>query len=346
MTRSHRMMIFAAVFVACVSWAVAAQESSDKSGESTSQTTSQEYVFPLYGFAVTAHQIPNETGVSSGTQYLLYSDDDWLSVLNLTAERGPTDCAAWESWVESAFKHAGPKNAFQYPPADLHSSYPIAASGKIVNRNGSVAIEAEAPRNAMQAGYQLHQCLDGRLYHFEAGWKKDGAKPRVIDEIVSSFRLLAETTPPPAPTSAVDPVSGAWKLNVDKSTNPPVASELLTIVAQGTDFRLTFDITQDNEYNPHFEVVSDMKGETVKPTYAGGEGTTDTWRVTRKETNKFEMELIGPFGGWKDEYEVSADGKTLKCHRIPSKTGLVVTRRDRTGVAHIDQVIMIFERVQ
>jgi hypothetical protein len=151
-------------------------------------------VYPLYGFAVTAPQIPKETGTKSGTQYLLYVDDDSDAVLNLSAERGPIDCAAWQGWAKKTFKHPGPKNAFQYPPDDLHSSYPVAASGKVVDRNGSVAIEADAPRNAMQAGYQLHQCLEARLYHFEAGWKKGGTKPPVIDEIVSSFHLLAKSS--------------------------------------------------------------------------------------------------------------------------------------------------------
>lgn len=190
---SNRTIILSTVFVTCVSLAVA-QQANDKSRESTSQTRSKEYAYPVYGFAVTAPQIPKETSTRSGTAYLLYLDDDSGAVLNLTAERGPTDCAAWESWAKSAFKHAGSKNAFKYPPADLHSSYPVAASGKVVNRNGSAAIEADAPRNARQSGYQLHQCLDGRLYHFEAGWKKDETKPRVIDEIVSSFHLLAKSS--------------------------------------------------------------------------------------------------------------------------------------------------------
>jgi hypothetical protein len=56
--------------------------------------------------------------------------------------------------------------------------------------------------------------------------------------------------------------------------------------------------------------------------------------------------LLGPFGGWKDEYEVSADGKTLTLHRKPSKNGIVGGQIDRGGVVHPIQVIAIFERVQ
>ncbi len=105
---------------------------------------------------------------------------------------------------------------------------------------------------------------------------------------------------PPPPRLDADSIVGVWKLNVDKSTNPSAASELITIVSQGGDFKLTFDIKQDNEYNPHYEVLTDMKGATVKPTYLDGKQTSDAWRVTRRGPKAFEMQLLGPFGGWKD----------------------------------------------
>jgi hypothetical protein len=165
--------------------------------------------------------------------------------------------------------------------------------------------------------------------------------------LVGGSQAQQPTMPaPPPPRVDADSIVGVWKLNVDKSTNPSAASELITIVSQGGDFKLTFDIKQDNEYNPHYEVLTDMKGATVKPTYLDGKQTSDAWRVTRRGPKAFEMQLLGPFGGWKDEYEVSADGKSLVLHRIAGKTGIVGGQMDRNGVVHSVQVISIFEKVQ
>jgi hypothetical protein len=154
------------------------------------------------------------------------------------------------------------------------------------------------------------------------------------------------TTPEPSAQPAADPIVGAWKLNSDKSTNPPAASELITIVPQGSQFNLDFDIKQDNKYNPHYKILTDMRGDAVKPTYANGQGTTSSWRVTRQSPKAFEMELLGPFGGWKDEYEVSADGKEMTMRRIPSNGGIVAGKMDSKGAVHSVQVIMVFDRVR
>jgi hypothetical protein len=48
---------------------------------------------------------------------------------------------------------------------------------------------------------------------------------------------------------AADPIVGAWKLDIDKSTNPTAEAEILTIVPQGDEFKLTFMATQSNGYN-------------------------------------------------------------------------------------------------
>jgi hypothetical protein len=69
-----------------------------------------------------------------------------------------------------------------------------------------------------------------------------------------------QSTKPRQPPATAEPVVGTWKLNFDKSTNPPAASELITIVSQRSDFKLTFDLKQDNSNNENFEVVTDMKG--------------------------------------------------------------------------------------
>jgi len=67
-------------------------------------------------------------------------------------------------------------------------------------------------------------------------------------------------TSPQATRPVADPIVGAWRLDVEKSTNPSAESEILTIAAQGDQFKLTFVATQSNRYNPHYEAVTDMKG--------------------------------------------------------------------------------------
>jgi hypothetical protein len=169
----------------------------------------------------------------------------------------------------------------------------------------------------------------------------------IVTLLFAAAHAQESATPPPTvQRAATDPVIGAWKLNVDKSTNPPAAAELITVAPQGSSFKLTFDIKQDNGYNPIYEVVTDMKGATVKPAYADGKQTNDAWSVTRRGQNAFEMQLSGPFGGWTDDYEVNADGKTLTLRRMLSKAGAVVGQPDRAGIGHSANVIAIFERVR
>src|SRR5690349_1970243 len=118
------------------------------------------------------------------------------------------------------------------------------------------------------------------------------------------------TTPLQATRPAADPIFGAWRLDTDKSTNPTAEAEILTIVPQGDGFKLTLMATQSNRYDPHYEVVTDMKGTISKPTDSG-KPMNAAWRFSRTEPNVFVEEGVGPCGGWKKEYAVSADGKTL-----------------------------------
>ena len=163
--------------------------------QQTDIATWKDYTYPASGFAVKAPQQPHETGTNSGTQYLLYWDEDNDVVLNLIAERGPIDCAAWERWAKNTFKHSGPKNAFKYPPSKVSSPViPVSASGKVATVDGKAVIEADAPRNAIQDGYQRHECANGKLYHFEAGWRKGERKPEVVDEVIKTFTVLPSDT--------------------------------------------------------------------------------------------------------------------------------------------------------
>ncbi len=144
--------------------------------------------------------------------------------------------------------------------------------------------------------------------------------------------------------TAADPILGAWKLNVPKSTNATAEAEILTIARQGEQFKLTFVAKQANEYNPHYEAVTDMKGMVSKPT-DGGKPMNDAWRFVRNGPNKFEQEGVGAFGGWKKEYAVSSDGKTLTVHELQGSSKIVAGRRDANGVFHRLERILVFERI-
>ena len=94
-------------------------------------------------------------------------------------------------------------------------------------------------------------------------------------------------------------------------------SEVVTIVSQDSSYKLTFDVKQSNGYNPKYDIVTDMKGGTVKPINADGRGTNDSWCITRQGAKTFDMELKG---AWTDESEVSTDGKTMTLHHIRTRT--------------------------
>jgi hypothetical protein len=147
-----------------------------------------------------------------------------------------------------------------------------------------------------------------------------------------------------------DPINGVWKLNLDKSKSAlevvGVESEVITIVVQGSSHKMTFNVKQSNDYNPNYYVVTDMKGGTVKPVNADGRGTNDSWRVTRQSVRAFDMELISPFGGWTDKYEVSADGKTMTLHRV-SITGVAGVQVEKDGTERREgQHLVVFDRAE
>jgi hypothetical protein len=149
-------------------------------------------------------------------------------------------------------------------------------------------------------------------------------------------------------SSASDPTVGQWKVNIDESATPMVASELLTISVHGDEFNLDFEETNDNKYNPHYSITTDMKGESVKPKYADGAKSDDSWSVTRKDPRSFDMKLSTPFGGWTDQYKVSPDGKKMTMHRVPGRTpgasGLITV--GRTNGKPIPQTVLVFDRVR
>jgi len=153
------------------------------------------------------------------------------------------------------------------------------------------------------------------------------------------------TVAPDAIQAAADPIIGSWKLNIDKSTNPTAESELITIIRQGNQFQIIFQAMQSNKYNPHYQVVTDMKGTTSKLVQSDGKPMSDEWRVTRNQPNAFVVESVGPFGGKKEEYTVSADGKTLKVHELPGSAKIIVGKKDSKGVIHPVQQVLVFEKI-
>ncbi len=155
--------------------------------------------------------------------------------------------------------------------------------------------------------------------------------------------LASQPRVPASP--AADLFVGKWKLNTDKSTNPP-ESEVITITSQGSGFVLDFDEKQDNGYNPKYSISAEMKGTAVKQVFVDGSKTNDKWRVTRQGPKKFEMELITPLGGWKDEYEVSNDGTTMTMHRFETPGGIVAGKVDDSGAMHRFEQIFVFDKMK
>ena len=153
-----------------------------------------------------------------------------------------------------------------------------------------------------------------------------------------------QSVTPPQSMRPADPIVGAWKLNIDKSTNPTAEAEILTVARQGDEFKLTFMAMQSSRYNPHYEVVTDMKGTISKPTDSG-KPMNDAWRFSRKEPNVFVKESVGSFGGGKEEYTVSADGKTLTVHELPGNSTLIAGKLASNGVFHQVQHVLVFEKI-
>ena len=155
-----------------------------------------------------------------------------------------------------------------------------------------------------------------------------------------------QSAPAPEAAQAADPIVGAWKLNIEKSSNPGVESELIVIAPVGSQFQITFQAMQSNKYNPHYQVMTDMKGTTSKLVQVDGKPMSDEWRVTRTQPSSFVVESVGRFGGEKKEYAVSADGKTLTVHEAPGSAPRVMGgKMDSNGVIHRSELVLVFDRI-
>jgi len=71
----------------------------------------------------------------------------------------------------------------------------------------------------------------------------------------------------------------------------------------------------------------------------------DAWRFSRNEPNAFVKESLGPFGGPKEEYTVSADGKALTVRELPGNSRIIAGKIDSSGVFHSVQHVLVFEKI-
>ena len=127
---------------------------------------------------------------------------------------------------------------------------------------------------------------------------------------------------------------GVWKLNEGKSTTKGI-SELITIEAQGSDLKFSYDWSADNGTELHLWFLTDMKGGLTKPVQTNGKPLSKESgsRITRVDSNKFidDAKLL------RDEYTVAADGLTMTIqrtykfdpapHKLPAITVLVFDRQ-------------------
>jgi hypothetical protein len=173
-TSLRRRVIFAAAFSACGCIAFA-QQINQASQKKKSQPEWKEYAYPAYGFAITVPQVPKETPLKNSTQYRLYWDSDADVVVDLDVTSSSTGfCSEWLASARRVLKDS--------------------RITSVVTINGTPTVEGDGDRNGLQAGYQREQCINERLYNFEAGWPKDQSKPPVVGRVVSSFRLLPVQT--------------------------------------------------------------------------------------------------------------------------------------------------------
>jgi len=156
-----------------------------------SQSEWKEFRFADDGFAIKLPRAPKQTDVANGRQYRLYWNESWDAdgavELNLIVNSLPTDSVAWLANMRKMLSESPrvpwPVSVLPSPPGGVRwSSYEVVV-------DGNPAIESDAPRNALQAGYQRMQCLNNRVYSFEAGFPKGSDRPKIIDQVLKSFHV-------------------------------------------------------------------------------------------------------------------------------------------------------------
>ncbi|HET8892047.1 MAG TPA: hypothetical protein VFQ41_24330 [Candidatus Angelobacter sp.] len=145
----------------------------------------KEFTYPNAGFAITFPQAPKEERLKSVTAYSVYLRDDVF--VHVYADNGETTCSGWEEWVkEGKFK----------PESSLMAGRTPISSSKTAMIKGHIAIVGESPRGAIHAvDYSRQQCLNNRVYSFWARWPADHPRPKDVNRILNSFRVIAPAKP-------------------------------------------------------------------------------------------------------------------------------------------------------
>jgi len=128
------------------------------------------YSYASDGFAIVSPQLPLLTYQGEYTQYRVYWNEETDVVINVSFNRKPVDCSARNAWAKGL----------------------VGNVIRVITVSGHPALESTGNRNALQSGYTLDQCVDGRVYRFEAGWTLGNPKPPLIEKVLSSFKVASQ----------------------------------------------------------------------------------------------------------------------------------------------------------
>lgn len=138
---------------------------------------------------------------------------------------------------------------------------------------------------------------------------------------------------PPSQSSAVDAFIGAWKFNPEKSSHSGTERESINIELRDGAYRFTYDWLAENGTELNWWFATDMKGGCVALTQVNQQPMNGKSCVTRLTSHKFVDTHL-----FKDEYEVSSNGRTMKLHRkfiVPPSVRMTAPK----------DAILVFDRV-
>jgi len=128
----------------------------------------KQYSYMSDGFGISSPQVPKLTSADNYKQYLVYWNEETNDVITVSFSLKLVDCSAWNQWAKNLDGNVI----------------------RIIMVSGNPALESRGNRNALQAGYTLDQCMNGRVYRFAAGWRKGKPKPPIVDKVLKSFHVL------------------------------------------------------------------------------------------------------------------------------------------------------------
>jgi hypothetical protein len=182
-----RLRFFALVLVLVMVRAALPQSQSNTNTRKHAKAYAwKEFSYPGAGFAITFPQAPKEERLKNITAYSVYLRDDVF--VHVYADNGATTCSGWEEWVrEGKYK----------PESPLMQAGKTISSSKTATINGHIAIIGESTRDSIHAvDYSRRQCLNDRVYSFWARWPAGHPRPKDVNRILNSFRVLAKEARP------------------------------------------------------------------------------------------------------------------------------------------------------